>query len=62
LVEILMDFFPSAPAPEFAPPRSGDIYRSVGNPGKAVDVLGFKAQTSLKDGLKAVVDWAKNIA
>ena len=59
LVETLMDFFPAAPAPEFAPVRSGDIYRSVGNPQKAADVLGFRATTSLKDGLKAVVDWMK---
>lgn len=56
LVETLMDFFPNAPAPQFAPARSGDIYRSVGNPRKAVDVLGFKAETSLKDGLQAVIE------
>jgi nucleoside-diphosphate-sugar epimerase len=60
LIEALMNFFPFALAPEFAPPRSGDIYRSVGNPGKAADMLGFKAQTSLKDGLKAVVDWTEH--
>lgn len=59
LVESLMDSFPSAPAPEFAAARSGDIYRSVGSPRKAAQVLGFQAQTSLADGLKAVVDWMK---
>lgn len=59
LVEVLMDLFPGAPAPEFAPPRSGDIYRSVGNPAKAEKILGFKTQTSLEDGLRAVVDWMK---
>jgi nucleoside-diphosphate-sugar epimerase len=57
LVEILRDLIPSAPAPEFAPARSGDIYRSLGNPQKAANLLGFKAQTSLADGLKNVVDW-----
>lgn len=55
LVEVLMDLFPNAPAPEFAPPRAGDIYRSVGSPAKAEKILGFKAQTSLEEGLKAVV-------
>jgi nucleoside-diphosphate-sugar epimerase len=59
LVEVLMDLFPSAPAPVFAPARSGDIYRSVGNPGKASEMLGFRAQTSLADGLKAVANWMK---
>ena len=59
LVETMRSFFPSAPAPQFAPSRSGDIYRSLGNPSKAADLLGFKAQTSLSNGLKAVVDWMK---
>ncbi len=59
LVETLMRLFPRAPAPQFAPPRAGDIYRSVGNPQKAADLLGFRARTSLDDGLKAVVDWMR---
>ena len=59
LVETLMDFFPNAPAPEFAPARSGDIYRSVGSPKKAAEVLGFTPQTSLEEGLKAVIDWMR---
>jgi UDP-glucose 4-epimerase len=59
LIEVLMDLFPNAPAPEFAPTRSGDIYRSVGSPKKAAEILGFKPQTSLAEGLKAVVDWMK---
>lgn len=59
LVEVLMDLFPNAPAPEFAPARPGDIYRSLGNPAKAEKILGFKAQTSLEDGLRAVVEHMK---
>lgn len=59
LVEILTDFFPAAPAPQFAAARPGDIYRSVGSPRKAAELLGFKPRTSLADGLKAVVDWMK---
>ncbi len=57
LVETLMNLFPNAPAPQFAPPRAGDIYRSVGNPQKAAELLGFRTQTSLADGLKAVAEW-----
>jgi len=59
LLEVLYDLFPNAPAPEFAAPRAGDIYRSVGSPQKALDVMGFKAQVSLDDGLKEVVEWMK---
>lgn len=59
LIEVLYDLFPNAPAPEFAAPRAGDIYRSVGSPQKARDVLGFDAQVSLEDGLKEVVEWMR---
>jgi UDP-glucose 4-epimerase len=61
LVEAMMDLFPSAPAPEFAQARAGDIYRSTGNPEKAVALLGFKAITSLVDGLISVVDWMRAV-
>ncbi len=60
LVETLRELFPNAPAPQFAPPRAGDIYRSVGNPQKAANLLQFRAQTSLAEGLKAVVNWMKD--
>lgn len=59
LVETLMDLFPAAPAPQFALPRAGDIYRSVGSPQKAAELLGFRTQTSLAEGLEAVVNWMK---
>lgn len=57
LVEVLYDLFPNAPAPQFAAPRAGDIYRSVGSPRKALEVMGFKAQVSLEDGLRETVAW-----
>jgi UDP-glucose 4-epimerase len=59
LLEVLLDLFPNPQAPEFAAERPGDIYRSVGSPQKALDVMGFRAQTSLADGLKEVVDWMR---
>ncbi len=59
LLEVVLDFFPQASAPEFAEPRAGDIYRSVGSPQKASDVMGFKAEISLEDGLKETVDWMR---
>ena len=60
LIEVLYDLFPNAPVPEFASPRAGDIYRSAGSPQRALDVMGFKAQVSLEDGLKEVVEWMRN--
>ena len=59
LLDVLYAMFPNAPKHEFAPPRAGDLYRSVGSPQKALDVMGFKTQVSLGDGLKEVVEWMR---
>lgn len=59
LLEVLRDLFPNSPQPEFAPPRAGDIYRSVGSPQKAMDTIGFRAQTLLADGLEETVEWMR---
>ena len=59
LLEVLYEFFPAAPATEFAAPRAGDIYRSVGSPRKAKDILGFEAQVSLEEGLKEALEWMR---
>lgn len=59
LLEVFFDLFPNAPQTEFTAPRAGDIYRSVGSPQKARDVMGFTAQVSLEDGLKEVVEWMR---
>lgn len=55
LLEVMDEFIPSTPA-EFAPPRPGDIYRSAGSPEKAAQEMGFRAEVSLVDGLKEVID------
>lgn len=56
LLEALYALFPSAPEPEYTAPRLGDVPRSVGNPRLASEVLGFKAQTKLADGLARCVE------
>jgi len=56
LLDVMYELLPNAPMPEFAEPRPGDIYRSVGSPQKASDVMGFRAQVSLVDGLKETID------
>ena len=57
LIDGLHELIPGAPAPSFAPKRTGDVYESMGSPAKAREVLGFVAQTSLQDGLKETVAW-----
>jgi nucleoside-diphosphate-sugar epimerase len=59
LIEILQDLFPSAPMPEFSEARAGDIYRSIGSPQYAVDLLDFRAEVSLAEGLKQTVEWTR---
>jgi len=59
LLEVLYDLFPTAPEAEFRLPRAGDIYRSVGSPQKAIDVMEFNPQVSLEDGLKETVEWMR---
>jgi UDP-glucose 4-epimerase len=57
LLDVLFKLFPNSPKPVFASPRPGDIYKSLGCPDKAEEIIGFKAQTSLADGLKETVNW-----
>lgn len=56
LLDILYELFPNAPKHVHAEPRAGDIYRSIGTPKKAMDILGFKPQVSLVDGVKEAVE------
>jgi len=59
LLDVLYEMFPNAPKHEFAPPRAGDLYRSVGSKQKAKEVIGYEAQVSLEEGLKEVVEWMR---
>ncbi len=59
LLDVLDELFPNAPRPVFMEPRIGDIYRSIGNPQKAADLIGFRAQVRLVDGLKETVEWMR---
>ena len=55
LLESLSDIIPGCKAAEYAPARAGDIYRSLGNPNRAAQVLGFQPQVSLYEGLSLTV-------
>jgi UDP-glucose 4-epimerase len=43
--------------PEFAPPRPGELQRSVLDPSRAVDELGWRAERSLEEGLRETWEW-----
>ena len=60
LLEELSEVAPRQPEVRFDTPRPGDIYRSYGNPEKAAAMLGFRAQTTLANGLAQTVEWMKN--
>ncbi|MDB6093213.1 MAG: hypothetical protein JWM32_775 [Verrucomicrobia bacterium] len=55
LAEIFGRYLPASPLPEHAPARSGDILRSLGDPGKAAAEMGFTANVRVADGLAALI-------
>ena len=56
LLDILYKIFPNAPKHVHAEPRAGDIYRSIGSPSKAMNILEFRPQVSLAEGVKEAVE------
>lgn len=56
LLDVMYELIPNAPQTEFTAPRPGDIYRSVGSPQKAADLMNFRAEVPLVEGLKEVID------
>jgi UDP-glucose 4-epimerase len=59
LLDVMYELVPNIPPPQFVAPRAGDIYRSVGSPQKARDILGFQAEVPLVDGLTETIDWMR---
>jgi UDP-glucose 4-epimerase len=59
LQETLDGIIPNGKPPQFAAPREGDIFRSLGDPRLAKAAFGFEAQTGLAEGLQATADWMK---
>ena len=60
LLDILYKIFPNAPKHVHAEPRAGDIYRSIGSPSKAMNVLEFRPQVTLAEGVKVAVEVMRN--
>jgi len=58
LIETLSELTGNRPAISFEPPRTGDIVHSLANPARMNRELGVIADTSLKQGLAALLDAA----
>jgi len=59
LLDALAELIPDSVNVNYGPPRPGDIYRSIGNPGKAAKELGFEAQDKFIDGLARTLEWMR---
>jgi UDP-glucose 4-epimerase len=57
LLKVIHEMFPDAPGHVVDEPRSGDIYRSFGSTEFAENLIGYKAQTDLINGLRKTAAW-----
>ncbi|MBN1439823.1 MAG: NAD-dependent epimerase/dehydratase family protein [Anaerolineales bacterium] len=58
----LADLLGAPLAVRHAPPRSGDIYHSRGDPALARKLIGFRPRTDFRAGLAATLDWQRGAA
>ena len=59
LLEKLSTIYKRKIEPDFREARAGDIYRSLGDPGKAREILAFTPITSIIDGLDETAAWMR---
>jgi len=62
LVEILLELTGSPLKPEYRPQEQSFVTHRIGSVDKAAELLGFRATTSLRDGLAGVVAWRRQQA
>ncbi len=62
LYAALADLAGGAPPPQYGPTRAGDVRHSRAVVDRARDALGFVAETPVRDGLAALLDWARSTA
>jgi UDP-glucose 4-epimerase len=56
LAEMMAEWYQTDITAYYSPARSGDVRISVGNPRRAAEQLGFRAETALADGLATTLD------
>ena len=57
LLEELKTLTGSSVAPTFKPPRPGDVRRTLGDPAKAKQGLGWEGRVGFSEGLRRTVAW-----
>lgn len=62
LYRLLSSILSFRSAPTYAPPRTGELQRIYLDAQKAKQRLGWAAQTSIEEGLRLTVEWAKKKA
>lgn len=61
LSRIIRKYFPSSPNPIFLPNRPQEVDSVYSNNNKAKKILGFEDKTTLEEGIKKMITWAKEI-
>lgn len=59
LFEILKEESESSLQPIFGPERIGDVKQSMADISKAEQLLGYKVETNIEEGLKRTFNWYK---
>ncbi|MDY6864184.1 MAG: NAD-dependent epimerase/dehydratase family protein [Thermodesulfobacteriota bacterium] len=59
LTGLLLDLTDSTLKPQYEPQGQTFVTNRIGSTAKAADLLGFRAKTELKDGLKKLIEWRK---
>jgi nucleoside-diphosphate-sugar epimerase len=57
LVAMLQRLLGVSQAPEYAPPRRGDVKHSLADIGRAEELLGYRPTVSLEEGLARTAEW-----
>jgi UDP-glucose 4-epimerase len=60
VVGVFQSHYPAVAAPSHAAARTGDIIHSRGAPEKAAEALGFRAEVSIEEGLKELIQTSGN--
>jgi len=61
LVDYLAEIFKREIQPTYKEVRPGDIYRSLGDPSLALELLGFQPGTGLAEGLQKTAEWMRTV-